>query len=261
MIAASLTLSMFHRLTSLKQGSGSCTVASFGKLYHGNCTERSQTFFRPLADLSSRIDGMKDFPSHKYKNKNTLFQDRKSPWSLVNLLISLTWNSRLVDCGMALCLGVMLNHWSCRSCPASTTCLQKSGEGVQSELKQVWFLCFTGRTLSFFLKTPWDDTSFLGLVSIWLLAVVSGGSKAFEDFLCLRVKDHLNMFNFNMLHLSSSIKFMVFIVILVALRSELSGAGALRWDISSVLSQTWRLLHMGRCTVSSCWPRTSRHIP
>ena len=92
--------------------------------------------------------------------------------------------------------------------------------------------------------------------------MVSGGSKAFEDFLCLRVKDHLNMFNFNMLHLSSfSIKFMVFIVILVALRSELSGAGALRWDISSVLSQTWRLLHMGRCTVSSCWPRTSRHIP
>jgi len=67
-----------------------------------------------------------------------------------------------------------------------------SGEGVQSELKQVWFLCFTG------------------------------GSKAFEDFL-----------------------------------SELSGAGALRWDISTVLSQTWRLLHMGRCTVSSCWPRMS----
>ena len=38
-------------------------------------------------------------------------------------------------------------------------------------------------------------------------------------------------------------------------RSQLCHAGALRWDAMDVLSQTWRLLHVGRCTVASCWPR------
>lgn len=72
------------------------------------------------------------------------------------------------------------------------------GEGVESDLKQVWFLCFRG------------------------------AQKKFEEFM-----------------------------------SQLSHAGALRWDAMDVLSQTWRLLHVGRCKVASCWPRmaigTTKH--
>lgn len=47
-----------------------------------------------------------------------------------------------------------------------------------------------------------------------------------------------------------------------AARSTLSGHGALRWDAMDALSHNWRMLHTGRCTVASCWPRTApRQVP